>query len=152
MLEYHGFSVKNGFNFVKTMLRLAKERDLISVVMDQVGSPTYTLDLSKLLVDMIETEHYGIYHATNELYCSWYEFSKEIMKYANLGVEVIPVSSKDYPTKAKRPLNSTLSKSSLDLNGFKRLPTWKDALKRYIKEIEVIDENINYRRCWIYWW
>jgi len=129
---------KNGFNFVKTMLRLGKEREFISVVSDQIGSPTYTFDLSRLLVDMIETDKYGIYHATNEHHCSWYEFTKEIMKNSKLDTKIIPINSNDYPTKAKRPTNSLMSKNSLDLNGFKRLPTWEDALKRYLKEIGVL--------------
>ncbi|MBS5115395.1 MAG: dTDP-4-dehydrorhamnose reductase [Erysipelotrichaceae bacterium] len=125
----------NGNNFIKTMLRLGKERGSVSVVSDQIGSPTYTYDLARLLVDMIETDKYGIYHATNEGLCSWYEFACEIFKQANLEVEVTPVNSSQFPTKAKRPFNSRMSKTELDKNGFKRLPTWQDALSRYLKEI-----------------
>jgi dTDP-4-dehydrorhamnose reductase len=129
---------KNGFNFVKTMLRLGNEKEFLNVVNDQFGSPTYTYDLSRLLVDMIETDKYGIYHATNEDTCTWYEFTKEIFNQANINLKVNPILTSDYPTKAKRPTNSVMSKSSLDSNGFKRLPSWKDALNRYLKEIEVI--------------
>ena len=132
----------NGNNFIKTMLRLGKERgavseDSLSVVNDQIGSPTYTYDLSKLVVDMIQTDKYGIYHATNEGLCSWYEFACEIFKQAEIDVTVTPVDSNAFPAKAKRPSNSRMSKDMLDKNGFKRLPTWQDALKRYIKEIGV---------------
>ena len=127
----------NGNNFIKTMLRLGKERGSVSVVSDQIGSPTYTYDLARLLVDMIETDKYGIYHATNEGLCSWYEFACEIFKQANLEVEVTPVNSSQFPTKAKRPFNSRMSKTELDKNGFKRLPTWQDALSRYLKEINI---------------
>lgn len=123
----------NGNNFIKTMLRLGKERGAVSVVSDQIGSPTYTYDLARLLVDMIETDKYGIYHATNEGLCSWYEFACEIFKQANLEVEVTPVNSSQFPTKAKRPFNSRMSKTELDKNGFKRLPTWQDALSRYLE-------------------
>jgi dTDP-4-dehydrorhamnose reductase len=129
---------KNGNNFVKTMLKLGNERKELSVVSDQIGSPTYTRDLSRLIVDMIETDKYGIYHATNEGECSWYEFSKEIFKQANIEINVKPVSTSQYPTRAKRPHNSTLSKQSLVKNGFKLLSPWQDAVKRYLKEIEVI--------------
>ena len=129
---------KNGFNFVKTMLRLGNEKDEINVVNDQFGSPTYTRDLSKLIVEIINTEKYGTYHATNEGTCSWYEFAKEIFDYTKNPIIVHPINTEKYPTKAKRPKNSVLDKSSLDRNGFKRLPEWKDALKRYLKEIEVI--------------
>jgi dTDP-4-dehydrorhamnose reductase len=129
---------KNGNNFVKTMLKLGNERKELSVVSDQIGSPTYTSDLSSLIVDMIETDKYGIYHATNEGECSWYEFSKEIFKQANIKINVKPVSTSQYPTRAKRPHNSTLSKQSIVKNGFKPLSPWQDAVKRYLKEIEVI--------------
>lgn len=126
----------NGKNFVKTMLNLAKTRKELSVVCDQIGSPTYTYDLSKLLCDMIETDKYGTYHATNEGICSWYDFAKYIFEINNIDIEVHPVKTKDYTaTKAVRPLNSRLSKSSLDEAGFQRLPEWKDALKRYVKEL-----------------
>lgn len=127
----------NGNNFIKTMLRLGKERGAVSVVNDQIGSPTYTYDLAKLVVDMIQTDKYGIYHATNEGLCSWYEFACEIFKQAEIDVTVTPVDSNAFPAKAKRPSNSRMSKDMLDKNGFKRLPTWQDALKRYIKEIGV---------------
>jgi dTDP-4-dehydrorhamnose reductase len=129
---------KNGHNFVKTMLRLGNEKDALNVVSDQFGSPTYTYDLSRLLVDMIETEQYGTYHATNEGECTWYEFTKEIFKQSGINTKVNSVTSNEYPTKAKRPMNSRLSKRTLDTHGFKRLPDWKDALNRYLKEIEVI--------------
>lgn len=117
----------NGNNFVKTMLRLGKERDEISVVADQIGSPTYTYDLATLLVEMIGTEKYGIYHATNEGYCSWYEFACEIFKQAGITVKVNPIRTEDYPTKARRPKNSRLYKSPLI-----ELENWEDALKHYI--------------------
>lgn len=125
----------NGNNFIKTMLRLGKERGAVSVVNDQIGSPTYTYDLAKLVVDMIQTNKYGTYHATNEGLCSWYEFACEIFKQANLNVSVTPVDSNAFPVKAKRPHNSRMSKAMLDKNGFNRLPTWQDALSRYLKEI-----------------
>ncbi len=124
---------ENGKNFVKTMLRLSKEREKITVVNDQIGSPTYTKDLSKLLCDMIVTEKYGTYHATNEGYCSWAEFASEIMKLSNAGAKIIPVSSNEYKSVAKRPSNSRLSKKSLDFGGFERLPHWQNALGRYLE-------------------
>ncbi len=124
---------KNGNNFVKTMLKLGQERKEIKVVYDQVGSPTYTYDLAKLLWDMMQTDKYGIYHATNEGYCSWYEFACEIFKVAGMDdVKVIPIKSEEYLTKAVRPKYSKLSKDKLELKGFIRLPNWKDALKKYI--------------------
>jgi len=126
----------NGKNFIKTMLNLGKTKDKITVVDDQVGSPTYTYDLSLLLVDMIESEAYGFYHATNEGLCSWYDFACEIYKQAGLNVEVIPVSSDAYETRAKRPQNSRMSKDKLEANGFQRLPAWQDALSRYLQIIE----------------
>jgi dTDP-4-dehydrorhamnose reductase len=123
---------KNGNNFVKTMLKLGQERKEIKVVCDQVGSPTYTYDLAKFLCDMIQTDNYGIYHATNEGYCSWYEFACEIFKIAGMDdVKVIPIKSEEYPTNAVRPKYSKLSKNELKLKGFSTLPGWKDALKRY---------------------
>lgn len=125
----------NGKNFIKTMLRLGKERGAVSVVSDQIGSPTYTYDLAVLLVDMIETEKYGFYHATNEGLCSWYEFAVEIFRQAGMDVKVTPVTSEEYPAKAKRPFNSRMSKEKLTENGFRKLPAWQDALKRYLKEI-----------------
>lgn len=126
----------NGKNFIKTMLNLGKTRDALTVVDDQVGSPTYTYDLSRLLVDMIETDRYGRYHATNEGVCSWYEFACEIFRQAGIQVQVTPVDSSAYPAKAKRPMNSRMSKDKLDEKGFTRLPSWQDALGRYLQEIE----------------
>lgn len=132
----------NGKNFIKTMLNLGKTRDHLTVVNDQIGSPTYTYDLARLLVDMMETEKYGHYHATNEGICSWYEFACEIFKQAGMKVEVEPVDSSAYPAKAKRPSNSRMDKSKLDANGFKRLPAWQDALSRYLTEIQYQTEEI----------
>ena len=127
----------NGKNFIKTMLRLGKERGAVSVVNDQIGSPTYTLDLAVLLVDMVLTDKYGIYHATNEGLCSWYEFAKEIFRQAGMEeVSVTPVDSAAYPAKAKRPHNSRMSKEKLTENGFCRLPSWQDALSRYLQELK----------------
>ena len=122
----------NGKNFVKVMLNLAKSRDTITVVNDQFGSPTYTYDLAKLLADMIVTEKYGTYHATNEGDCSWYEFARAIFKEAGVDVNVVPVSSEEYGAKANRPANSRMSKEKLTENGFEKLPTWQDALRRYV--------------------
>ena len=127
---------KNGKNFIRTMLNLAKTHDTITVVNDQFGSPTYTYDLAKLLVDMTESDKYGIYHATNEGICSWYEFACEIFKQAGVNVNVIPVTAAEYQAKAKRPENSRMSKCKLTENGFERLPSWQDALSRYLKEME----------------
>lgn len=133
----------NGKNFVKTMLNLGKTRDKLTVVNDQIGSPTYTYDLAKLLVDMVETEKYGTYHATNEGICSWYDFACEIFSLASeinpvyKKVEVAPVDSSAFPVKAKRPSNSRMCKDKLIENGFEKLPTWQDALNRYLQEIEV---------------
>lgn len=126
----------NGKNFIKTMLNLGKTRDTITVVDDQVGSPTYTYDLARLLVDMIETEEYGRYHATNEGLCSWYEFACEIFKKAGMKVNVIPVSSSQYPSRARRPMNSRMSKDKLEEKGFVRMPAWQDALVRYLEIIK----------------
>ncbi|QNM06835.1 dTDP-4-dehydrorhamnose reductase [Qiania dongpingensis] len=123
----------NGKNFIKTMLRLGEEKGAVSVVDDQIGSPTYTYDLARLLVDMVQTEKYGRYHATNEGLCSWYEFACEIFRQAGMDVKVTPVSSSEFPAKAKRPQNSRMSKDKLEENGFERLPSWQDALKRYLK-------------------
>ena len=125
----------HGNNFIKTMRRLGKERGAVSVVNDQIGSPTYTPDLSRLLVDMIVTDKYGRYHATNEGLCSWYDFAVEIFKQAKLDVAVTPVSSDAFPVKAKRPHNSRMDKSKLTENGFELLPTWQDALRRYLLEL-----------------
>lgn len=124
----------NGNNFVKTMLKLADNRDTLNVVSDQIGSPTYTYDLSKLLCDMLETDKYGVYHATNEGFCSWYEFACEIFKQANLKMTVNPILTECYPTKAVRPKNSRMSKKALTDQGFSTLPHWKDALARYLNE------------------
>lgn len=126
----------NGHNFIKTMLRLGRERGAVSVVNDQIGSPTYTYDLARLAVDMIGTDQYGRYHATNEGLCSWYDFACEIFAQAGMDeVEVTPVDSSAFPTKAKRPRNSRLEKKKLDEMGFRRLPSWQDALGRYLQEI-----------------
>lgn len=138
---------KNGKNFIKTMLNVGKNHDTIKVVNDQIGTPTYTFDLAKLLVDMIETEKYGYYHATNEGgYISWYDFTKEIFRqavemgheeYSEDKVKVLPVTTEEYGvSKAARPFNSRLDKSKLTDNGFHLLPTWQDALNRYLKEID----------------
>ena len=128
----------NGKNFIKTMLNLGQKYDTIRVVKDQIGTPTYTLDLARLLVDMIETEKYGYYHATNEGgYISWYDFACEIFRQAGKTVTVNPVTTAEYGvSKAKRPFNSRLDKSKLVKMGFEPLPDWRDALKRYLKEIE----------------
>lgn len=129
---------KNGNNFIKTMLNVGKKYDTLKVVNDQIGTPTYTYDLARLLVDMIETDKYGYYHATNEGgYISWYDFACEIFKQAGYTNTVIPVTTEEYGlSKAARPFNSRLDKSKLAENGFKPLPTWQDALARYLKEIE----------------
>lgn len=126
---------ENGKNFVKTMLRLSKEREEITVVNDQIGSPTYTKDLSALLCNMIVTEKYGMYHATNEDFCSWAEYAAKIMELSGAKTKIIPVTSNEYKSVAKRPANSRLSKKSLDNNGFERLPHWTDALERYLRNI-----------------
>lgn len=123
---------ENGNNFIDTMLRLSKERESLNVINDQVGSPTYTKDLAPLLVDMIETDKYGIYHATNEEYCTWYEFAKEIFNISDNNIEVSPISTSEYPTKAKRPMNSRMNKDKLNINGFIKLRSWQEALKHYI--------------------
>ncbi len=127
----------NGKNFIRTMINIGKTHDEVRVVNDQIGTPTYTYDLSRLLVDMIETERYGYYHATNEGgFISWYDFCEEIYRQVGLNTKVIPVSTIEYGlSKAKRPFNSRLDKSKLSDNGFERLPDWKDALKRYLKEL-----------------
>ena len=125
----------NGKNFIKTMLKLSETHEELNVVDDQVGSPTYTYDLAVLLVDMVESDKYGRYHATNEGLCTWYEFAKEIFRQAGVEVKVNPVTSDMFPAKAKRPKNSRMSKDKLDANGFHRLPTWQDALERYLSEI-----------------
>ena len=130
---------RNGNNFIKTMLSIGKKYDTLRVVCDQIGTPTYTLDLSRLLVDMVETDKYGYYHATNEGgYISWYDFACEIFRQAGYDTKVNPVTTAEYGlSKAARPFNSRLDKSKLAQQGFTPLPTWQDALSRYLKEIEV---------------
>ena len=127
---------KNGNNFVRTMLRLAETKSELNVVCDQIGSPTYTADLAPLLCDMVVTDKYGIYHATNEGICSWAEFAEEIFRLAGKRVKVNPVPTSEYPTRAVRPLNSRMSKAKLEEMGFSRLPDWHDALARYLRELE----------------
>lgn len=129
---------KNGSNFIKTMLNVGKKHDTVRVVSDQIGTPTYTLDLARLLVDMAESEKYGYYHATNEGgYISWYDFTCEIYKQAGYTTKVVPVTTAEYGlSKAARPFNSRLDKSKLAENGFQPLPAWQDALQRYLKEID----------------
>lgn len=126
----------NGKNFVKTMLRLAKIKTELSVVCDQIGSPTYTKHLAKILVDVSLTDKYGVYHATNEGYCSWYQFAKKIFELRNINILVNPITSDNYPQKAKRPKNSCLSKESLIKNNFDKLPNWEDALKEFLIELD----------------
>lgn len=135
----------NGKNFIRTMINLGQTHDKLTVVSDQIGTPTYTYDLARLLVDMAETDKYGIYHATNEGgYISWYDFTVEIMKQAGqyhekyAKVQVSPVSSDAYPAKAKRPSNSRMNKDKLKENGFTPLPTWQDALGRYLKDAKLV--------------
>ncbi|PLR77837.1 dTDP-4-dehydrorhamnose reductase [Bacillus sp. V3-13] len=125
----------NGNNFVKTMLRLSETHNELKVVSDQFGSPTYTADLARLLIDMIQTGKYGIYHASNEGFCSWAEFSEEIFKQAGKRVEINGIKTEEYPTRALRPHNSRMSKQKLIDNGFIPLPEWQDALNRYLKEL-----------------
>ena len=126
----------NGKNFIRTMLNLAESHKELNVVCDQIGSPTYTKDLAGLLVNMFLSNVKGLYHVTNEGYCSWYEFAEFIFKESRKKVKVHPILTKDYKTIAKRPLNSKLSKESLDDIGMKRLPEWQDAVKRYIRELK----------------
>ena len=129
----------NGNNFIKSMLQLGKKHDVLRVVSDQIGTPTYTADLSVLLVDMVETEKYGFYHATNEGgYISWYDFACEIFRQAGYSTKVIPVTTEEYGlNRAARPFNSRLDKSKLVENGFTPLPTWQDAVSRYLKEVKL---------------
>ena len=127
----------NGNNFIKTMMKLGKERRELNIVADQIGSPTYTDDLAPLLCDMVVTDKYGTYHATNEGICSWAEFAEEIFKQAGLNCKVNQIKTEDYPTKAARPKNSRMSKKSLNEVGFKSLPVWQDAVARYLKEMEI---------------
>ena len=125
----------NGHNFIKTMLRLSESRSELNVVGDQYGSPTYTFDLARLLIDMIQTEKYGIYHASNEGFCTWAEFATEIFLQANRKVTVNSISTEEYPTRAVRPKNSRMSKQKLIDNGFEPLPKWQNALKHYLNEL-----------------
>jgi len=134
---------RNGNNFVKTMLRLAETKTEVNVVCDQVGSPTYTADLAPLLCDMIGTEKYGTYHATNESVCSWAEFAREIFRQAGKDVRVNAIPTSEYPTRAARPLNSRLSKEKLAEAGFECLPAWEDALERYFKELRWLPQKQN---------
>lgn len=126
----------NGNNFIKTMLRLAETRDELNIVGDQFGSPTYTSDLAKLLIDMIKTDKYGIYHASNEGFCSWADFAQEIFRQADIKVKVNSISTEEYPTRAVRPKNSRMSKQKLIDNGFQPLPKWQDALENYLKQLK----------------
>lgn len=126
---------RGGSNFVHTMLRLGRERQRVRVVQDQIGAPTYSLDLAHLLVSMIQTDRYGVYHASNEGCCSFAEFADAIMRHAGSQCHVDPIPSAEYPSAARRPLNSRLSKRSLDAAGFPRLPIWEDALARYLTEL-----------------
>ena len=133
---------KNGKNFIKTMLKVGATHDEVRVVNDQIGTPTYTFDLARLLVDMVETDKYGYYHATNEGgYISWYDFTKEIYRVAGYTTKVTPVTTEEYGlSKAARPFNSRLDKSKLVRNGFTPLPTWQDAVARYVKELKEMGE------------
>lgn len=142
---------EHGNNFVKTMLRLGKERKELNVVANQYGSPTYTVDLAPLLVEMIQTEKYGIYHATNEGVCSWAEFAEEIFKIAGMDVKVNYITTAEYPTRAKRPMNSRLSKEKLIEKGYFKLPIYIEALRQYFvvtkignKEVLVCSKNLNF--------
>lgn len=128
----------NGKNFVKTMLKLAENHDTIRVVNDQFGSPTYTYDLARLLVDMVLTDKYGVYHATNQGICSWYDFACAIFKEAGVSVNVVPVTTAEYGAKAKRPANSRMNQDKLTQMGFEKLPPWQDALKRYVRTLSEI--------------
>ena len=134
----------NGNNFIKTMLKVGRSHDTVRVVCDQIGTPTYTYDLARLLIDMVETDRYGYYHATNEGgYISWYDFTLEIYRQAGLDTKVIPVTTEEYGlSKAARPFNSRLDKSKLVKNGFKPLPTWQDALSRYLKELDALNAPV----------
>ncbi|PIC77119.1 dTDP-4-dehydrorhamnose reductase [Sporosarcina sp. P19] len=125
----------NGNNFVKTMLKLAETRNELNVVGDQVGSPTYTSDLATLLIDMIQSDKYGVYHASNEGFCTWAEFAQEVFRQANKEVKVNSITTEEYPTRAVRPKNSRMSKQKLLDSGFEPLPKWQDAVTRYIHEI-----------------
>lgn len=128
-----------GKNFIRTMLHLAKAHDRLTVVDDQIGSPTYTVDVARLLADMAESRKFGVYHATNEGFCSWCALAAEVFRQRGLSVEAVPVASSAYPTKARRPHNSRLSKRSLDAAGFSRLPPWQDAVRRYLAALSVTE-------------
>ncbi|WP_026679370.1 dTDP-4-dehydrorhamnose reductase [Fictibacillus gelatini] len=130
----------NGNNFVKTMLRLAETRNELNIVGDQFGSPTYTHDLSKLLLNMIQTSKYGIYHVSNEGFCSWAEFAKEIFQQSGKRIKVNTINTEEYPTRAVRPKNSRMSQQKLIENGFSPLPKWQDAVKRYLRELKEVKE------------
>lgn len=127
----------NGNNFIKTMLTLGRKKQEINVVCDRIGSPSYTIDIANLLCEMLESDKYGIYHASNEGIISWFDFAKEIFKQAKYPVVVNPINSSEYQSKAIRPKNSAMSKNSLIASGFKRFPKWEDALSRYLIELEV---------------
>ncbi len=130
----------NGNNFIKTMLRLAEDRDELGVVHDQVGSPTYTVDLARFIIELVESDKYGVYHATNEGVCSWYEFALEIFKQAEVEIKVNRLTSNQFPRPAARPNYSVLSKKRLIEQGFKTLPNWQDALAAYLKELKSVKE------------
>ena len=132
---------EHGNNFVKTMLRLGKERKEINVVADQYGSPTYTADLAPLLIEMIQTDKYGIYHATNEGVCTWAEFAEEIFRIDSIDVKVNHITTAEYPIRAKRPMNSRLSKKSLMINNFNKLPIWRSSLKKFIDKLNLKRNN-----------
>ena len=133
----------NGNNFIKTMLRVGPARGEVGVVADQIGSPTYTYDLAKLVIDMIQTNKYGAYHVTNDGICSWYEFACEIFKQAGLDVKVNPLTTAEYPVKAARPFNSRMSKDKLVEAGFKMMPSWQDAVARYISVLQEKNKQYN---------
>lgn len=126
----------NGHNFIKTMLRLSETHKQVNVVSDQIGSPTYTFDLASLLIQMIQSEKYGIYHASNEGYCSWAELANEVFKLIGRNVKVNEITTEEYPTRAKRPKNSRFDKQKLVENGFNKLPSWQDAVARYLDELK----------------
>ena len=129
----------NGKNFVKTMLNLSRTRDKLSVIFDQIGSPTYTADLAILISQMIKTDRYGTYHACNQGYCSWYDFAKKIFELSDIDITVEPIDSDSWPSKVKRPKNSRLDTSSLTEKGFNQLPNWEDALKRFLDKYKSYD-------------
>ncbi len=126
----------NGNNFIKTMLKLSESKNSLNIINDQIGSPTYTKDLSRLLVDMLESDKYGVYNATNSQFCTWYEFAKYIFKISNKEITINPIKTNEYKTLAQRPLNSKLNKDKLLENGFDPLRDWKDAVKDYINELK----------------